>query len=238
MRTFKTTIKTLFAVAVMSIAFSLNTKAQTPPQIEMRATAERQVTPNEIYVTITIKESDYKGKKTLQEMQNRMIGVLKQNRIDIPEALSLNYMGSNVSYKVFSSKIHPKSEATYQLKFNDATIMQKVIYDLEEVDISNIELTRTKYTNDEALITELGVEAIKKAQVQARAYAGVLGQEIGKAISINSWTSQNNPEPRLYKSRAMVSLDENAVDEAGIEPQISIGKINYGVTVTVIFELK
>ncbi len=235
MKTIRTTIKAVLACAIIMFVFSQNVKAQAQPQIEMRATAERQVTPNEIYVSITIKESDYKGKKSLQEMQKSMIDILKKNNIDISKDLTINYMGSNISYKIFSSKVYPKSEATYELKFYDADKMQNVIYELENAGISNIGLTRTKFTNDEALITELGVEAIKKAQAQAIAYATALDQQIGKAININSWTSQNNPEPRMYKSRTM---DTVASEENIAEPQISIGKINYTVTVTVIFELK
>ena len=137
------------------------------PYIDMQAKVEREVAPNELYITIGIKESDYKGKKSLQQMQDILINVLKANNIDIAEDLSLSYMGSNVSYKVFSKRVVPRTQATYILKLQDAATMQKVIYELEEKEITNISLTRTKYTNEDALITELGVEALKKAQEQA-----------------------------------------------------------------------
>lgn len=237
MKTIRTTIKALFVCTLMTFALLQNIYADTPPRIEMRATAERQVTPNEIYVSITARESNYKGKKTLPEIQEIIIKVLKKNNIDVAKNLTINDMGSSISYKIFSSKVHPRSEATYQVKFDDASIMQKVIYELENEGISNIALVRTKYTNDEALITELGVEAIKKAQAQASAYAGAVGQQIGKAININSWTSQNSIEPRMYKSRSMNTVALEEADNT-VEQQVSIGKITYNVTVTVVFELK
>ena len=51
------------------------------PYIEITASAQRKVTPDEIYLTITIKESDYKGKKTLQQMQQTMVDILKKNKV-------------------------------------------------------------------------------------------------------------------------------------------------------------
>lgn len=228
-------------IVITTIALPQRVTAQTQNQqayIDMQARAEREVIPNEIYLTITIKESDYKGKKTLQEMQNAMIGVLKSNKIDIQEALSINYMGSTVSYKLFSSRVTPKSNAKYMLKLNDTETMQKVICDLEEKEISNIELTKTKYTKEEELITELGIEAMKKAQSQARALAGAVDQEIGKALTISSWSSHSAPQPRMYKARNMAMVEESAADITDDSNSIPVGKLTYQVNVNVRFELK
>lgn len=215
-------------------------QVNTQPQINMSTTVEREVTPDELYLRIIISENDYKGKKSLEEMQEAMLGALKENRIDIPECLSLNYMGSEVSYKAFSKKIKPKTQATYTLKLYDAAIMQQVIASLEKRQISNIELTKVKYTKEKELKNEMAVEAMQQAQAEARVLAGAIGQEIGKAISIDSWMNGGQTQPRMYKSRAnaafedAVSLDESVV----VEPVISIGKITYSFRVNVTFELK
>lgn len=228
-------------VATMAIVAATIVSAQNPqvPYINMQASAEQQVTPDEIYISITIKESDYKGKATLQDKQQAMLLVLKKNGINIDECLSLNFMGSNVSYKTFSRKPVPQSQATYILKLNDASIMQNVIYNLEEEQISNIQLIETKYTKEDSIRKELGIQAMKKAQEEAASLAGAVGQEIGKAIIISSWFSQNSPQPRLYKSRNNLdTLEESAIQISNSTPQISIAKITYSVNVDVKFELK
>lgn len=208
--------------------------------IEMQAKSEREVTPDELYISITIKESDYKGKKTLQQMQDAMINVLKANNIDISESLTLDFMGSSVSYRTFSKRVNPRSEAKYILKLSDAGLMQQVIYGLEEKEISNIEFEETKYTKAEQLKTELGVEAMRKAQEQARALAAAVGQDIGKAITISSWMSQSNPQPRMYKTRVMMAagINEDAAEEDNSESTLQISKLTYTVNVSVKFELK
>lgn len=208
------------------------------PYVDISSNATREVTPDEIYLRITIKESDYKGKKSLEEMQDAMIGALKTNRIDIPECLSLNYMGSDVSYKLFSKSIKPKTEATYTLKLNDVGTMQRVIASLEERQISNIDLTKVKYTREKELKTELAIEAMQQAQTEAKVFAGAIGQEIGKALSISSWMNGGEAQPRLYKSRANLMVEESADGTALQTPQFGISKITYNLNVSVRFELK
>lgn len=228
------------AIAAMTLIVPFTVFAQNElPNIDMQAEAQREVTPDELYLSITIKESDYKGKKTLQQQQDAMIGVLKANRIDVPECLTLDFMGSSVDYKTFSKRVAPRTQASYTLKLSDTGIMQKIIYELEEKEITNIQLAKTKFTKEEELITELGIEAMQKAQKQAVAYAGAVGQSIGKAIRVSSWNSSSSPQPRMYKSRNSITIEESAADTAGGLPEsISISKLTYTVHVNVKFELK
>ena len=236
-----TIIGRAIALVAMILILPLTSSAQNEvPNIDMQAEAQREVIPDELYLSIIIKESDYKGKKTLQQQQEAMIGVLKANRIDVPESLTLDFMGSSLDYKTFSKRVAPRSSASYILKLSDAAIMQKIIYELEEKQITNIQLAKTRFTKEEQLITELGVEAMQKAQRQATAYSGAVGQSIGKAIKISSWNTSSSPQPRMYKSRNTILTEESAADTAvGALPEsISISKLTYTVHVNVKFELK
>lgn len=230
--------KILFITAMTALFITpLKSFAQEQPHIDINTTVEREVTPDEIFLRITIDERDYKGKKSLEEMQEALLGTLKANRIEVHEALSLNYMGSEVAYKVFSKEIKPKTEAVYTLKLHDAATMQKVIASLEEVQITNIVLAKMRYSKENELKRTMSVEAMQQAQEEARTLAGAVGQEIGKATSISSWMSKSEEaQPRL-KSR---SLSADAMNIAGSEEpdQININKQTYRLAVNVRFELK
>lgn len=228
-------------VSMLSIATPGCVNAQTTPQpyIDINTSVERKVTPNELFLKIVINESTYKGKKTLEEMQEAMLGALKENRVDIPECLTLNYMGSDISYKAFSNKIKPKTEATYMLKLYDVATMQNIIASLEKRQISNIELVKTNYTKENELKMEMGIEAMQQAQSEAKVLAGAIGQEIGKAMSISSYmNSIGASQPRMYKSRN-ADIDYAVLNESVIAaPEFSIGKTTYTFNVNVRFELK
>lgn len=227
-------------VAMLLFVLPSKSTAQntTEPCIDINTTIEREVTPNELYLMITINEKDYKGKKTLEEMQAAMIGALKANRIDIPECLTLNYMGSEIGYKALSKNIKTQTEATYMLKLNDALTMQNVIASLEERQISDIELVRTRYTAEKELKAEMSIEAMKQAKAEAETLAGAIGQKAGKAITISSWMNSNQSQPRMYKARAQNVSDEAIIGNSVGAPIISIGKTTYRFTVNVRFELK
>ena len=235
-----------FFIATSIIATSLlfltpqKTFAQTETgrYIDISTTVEREVSPDELYLQITIREKDYKSKKNLEEMQEALIGALKVNRIDVPECLTLNYMGSEISYKSFSKNIKAQTEATYMLRLNDVTTMQNVISALEERQISDIELVRTKYTGEKELKEEMGIEAMQLAKAEAQMLAGAIGQEAGKAITISYWMNSGQTQPRLYKARMSNIAEDSAVDNASNAPIISIGKNTYRFTVNVRFELK
>lgn len=233
-------MKRIFLITAIVSMFIAPLKgfAQEEPHVDMNTTVEREVTPDEIYLSITIDESDYKGKKTLEQMQDTLLEVLKKNRIDIQNFLSVNYMGSEIAYKTFSKEIKPKSKAVYTLKLNDAVTMQKVIASLEERQITNIVLARTKYSKENELKSSMGIEAMQQAQEEARTLAGAVGQEIGKAIRISSWMSKDQEtQPRLYKARTG-NLETMNVASEEQTPQISINKITYRFNVSVRFELK
>ena len=235
----KRNVLTIALVTTLLMTFTGNSFAQstTQPYIDMSTTVEREVTPDELYLRITINEKEYKGKKSLEEMQDAMIDALKACRIDISNCLTLNYMDSEISYKAFSKKVMPKTEATYILKLNDATAMQNVISALEEKQISNISLIRTRYTKEKELKAEMGIEAMQQAKAEAQTLAGAIGQEVGKAITISSWTSGNEQQPRMYKARSNASEDSLS-SSAPAMPVIQIGKITYRFNVSVRFELR
>ena len=60
---------------MLSILTSVDANAQENnlPSIDMNTSVKREVTPDEIYLRITINENDYRGRKTLEDMQSAML---------------------------------------------------------------------------------------------------------------------------------------------------------------------
>ena len=72
-----------------------------------------------------------------------------------------------------------------------------------------------------------------------RSLVAAIGQEVGKAIYVNSWGMNEVVSPRNYKAMAArgVVLEEVAVD-AVPAPVLSIAENEYSVDVNVRFEIK
>lgn len=228
------------AVAIIAIApATIWAQTESQPYIMQNITCEQEVTPDELYISITINEKENKGKQSVEELQTKMIKELQSLHIDVEKALTLNFMGSEVSYTTFRRSAVPRTTATYILKLSDADTMQKVVAKLEALGITNISLARTNYSKENEIYNELGAKAMKQAKEAAASLAGAIGQSIGAAISVNSnrYSSGNN-QPRLYKARSNTMLSEVNIDDIADDgPRIEIGKITYNVNVNVKFLL-
>lgn len=238
MRNLENIVKTAIIIFVSVIPTSIWAQAEEKPHVMQYTTCERKVTPDELYLSITINEKDNKGKKSLEDLQSSMITALQRLGINVEKALTLNFMGSEISYTTFKRNINPRTNASYTLKLDNANTMQEVIAHLEAIDITNIQLVKTKYSKADDIYNELGIEAMVMAKKQAETLAGAIGQSIGPALSINSnrYSSESN-RPRLYKARN-TAIEESATSDSYSEPQIEIGEITFSVNVTVKFLLK
>lgn len=233
----KKDITAIIATLLLFAPVTMWAQIDTRPYITQNTTCEKKVTPDELYLSITINEKDNKGKKSVELLQKEMIQALESLGINVEKNLTLNYMGSEISYTTFRRNVTPRTSATYMLKIGNAETMQKVINKLEAQGITNIELARTNYSKEDEIYNELATEAMKKAKQQATTLAEAIGQSIGPAISITSNKySGGNAMPRLYKARNMMMVEESA-DMSIEEPQIEVGKITYTFNVNVKFLL-
>ncbi|MBN2638997.1 MAG: SIMPL domain-containing protein [Bacteroidales bacterium] len=187
----KTILLAIFFLSLISI------QAQTKnfidqPYIETSAKADTLVTPDEIYLNIIISESDTKGKISVEEMANKMEQKLKHLGIDIQKQLTLNDLSSNFKKYFLRSKDVEKTKS-YTLMVHTAVMAGKVIMELEDINIGNVKLDRTAYSQPEKLKLLLRSEAAKKAYEQAVALVEPLGQRVGSAIFISDQTFNERP---------------------------------------------
>ena len=224
------------AIAAFALLIPAIAQSDNHPYIMQNSTCEQKVTPDELYVSITINEKENKGKKSVEQLQQAMIKELEAIGIDVEKSLTLNDMGSEIAYSTFKRSITPRTSATYMLKLGSAATMQRVIDRLEQQGITNIQLMRTSYSKEQEIFLELGTKAMKQAKQEAASLATAIGQSIGPALSINSNKySSGSAMPRMYKTRnAMLESADLAPAE---EPEIEIGKITFTVNVNVKFLL-
>ena len=81
----------------------------------MTGKADREVTPDEIYVRIVINEKDNKGKVSVEQQEKEMFRRLKAAHIDIEKDLVVQDMSSDLQ-TYFLRKNAILSTKTYQLK--------------------------------------------------------------------------------------------------------------------------
>ena len=154
------------------------------PYVETTSKVDSLVTPDRIYLSILISESDTKGKQTVEELEQLMSNKLSEIGIDLKNQLVLSDLSSNFK-KYFLRKQDILKAKSYELKVFDAKTAGRLIYELEGIGISNVDLERTEYSKIEELKLDLKSKAVRKAKLQAEAMLKPLNQKIGNAIFIS-----------------------------------------------------
>ena len=153
------------------------------PYIEVSGRADTSVTPNEIYIRINLSEKDTRDRTPIQELEQKMVNVLRALGLDIEKDLSTSDMMSNFKFYLLKSKDVIKTKS-YTLKVSDAMTASQVFIKLEEIEISNTSIDRVAHSDVDNLRNSMRTKAIAEAKACAIALTKPLNQVIGLAIHI------------------------------------------------------
>ena len=228
----------VFALLAFITLTTTDTSAQelggTIPTVSVNGSSQLKVSPDEIYISIKLDESDTKGKVTLEEQRRSMFAALKKAGVDAEKQLSVVDVNSS-----FYRRRGALAVTQYELKVATAEQVGKVFEALEKAGIPNVNVTRTAYSKMEELRSEARKAAIVNAQQRARELAEAVGQSIGACYEINDYTTAT--QPVVYRSKMMLansaSLDATT-EEA--EPNVEFEQIvvSYNVSAKFLLNLK
>ncbi|MBQ8581894.1 MAG: SIMPL domain-containing protein [Alistipes sp.] len=212
--------KMMFLLAAMVVALSASAQQVEafPSYIEVTGVAEKEVAPNEIFLSITINERDSKGKISIDEQQREMLAALKKLGVKADEQLKMVDLTSS-----YFKRGNALAKAQYELKLGSAAEVAKVWRALDGLGISQVTVQKVSHSDLEKFKAETRSEAIRAARDNARALAEAINQKAGKCFWIADYSS---PVRTVYaaanlKSRAMAeetSFDA-VVEEEGLEFQ-------------------
>lgn len=156
------------------------------PYIETSAAVDTMVVPDRIFLNIMLTEKDTKGRISVEDLELKMEDALQKLGINTKENLSMEDVASN--FKKYFLKAQDVLKAkSYSLMVGDAITAGKVVVTLEDIGISNVQLTRTEYSKSERILLELRAKAISRARLQAEYLTNPLDQRVGRAIFISDF---------------------------------------------------
>jgi hypothetical protein len=234
----------LLAFAFITLnAFAQNNQNQIiRKSISVTGTAEMEIVPDEIYVSITLQEYKEGGNKIVMEtLEKAMREVINTMKID---AKNLTIEGS-YGYRNYIPKKHKQKDfflsKTYQLKMSDLSKYNELIDRLDDEGISQVYISRTHHSKMEEFKKQLKINAIKAAKEKASYLLLAINEQLGEALEVNDQESNENfpmynvRANRMYKAEAMGSAD--AVSNWA-EPAIEMKTIKITCQVNVVFAIK
>ena len=149
--------------------------------IEITGTAETLVTPDEIYISVTLTEKNHK--KTIEEQEQLFLANLKSLGIDTEKEVSVaNFQGSYE--RRFLARNEVEKEKVYQIIVHDGATLSKTFMVLDRLNITNAKITQVSHSEIEKFRRDTKIKSLVVAKEKAKQYAEAIDQQIGNALFI------------------------------------------------------
>ena len=218
------------ALMLTTSLYAQQTNVMDQPYIEVSGQAEVEVVPDKIYVQITI-DGDSKGQETVLQQEKEMVQRFDALGIDVEKKL--------VVQELFNSALKSNKVTTfkmYRLEVNSATQLAHVFQALQAIGIAQAEIESVDVLYKEELIQKIRAEAAQNARQNALVLANALGQELGKALYVQDYST--SPYEYMNMSTRDYAMAEVREVVAEVAPVLEFQKVTFNSSVRVRFLLK
>ncbi|MFF5383233.1 SIMPL domain-containing protein [Pedobacter suwonensis] len=222
----------LALIAFLGLSSAMAQQVDLRRKISVSGTSETEVTPDIIYIGISLKEYlNGKKKVDITELEKQLYaavqkaGIAKEN-LTISNLSSWNY--------TTEKKKNPDFLASkqYRLKVSDLNKFNLILESLDAKGIDNTNIESYDYSKIETLKKELKVKALLAAKEKAAYMVEALGDKLGSVIEIQD--GGDNVMQPVYRNYAMKA----EMADASSAPEIDFKKIKLNFTVNAVFEIK
>lgn len=235
----------LFAItlSVVLALSSLNTKAQQVDlrkKISVSGMAEQEVTPDIIYINISLREylkdGNAKKKVDITTLENQLVNAVQKAGLS-KENLMINNLSSWNYY--YEKKKNPDFLVSkqYRLKVADLNKFNQLMNGIDPKGIMSSNIDSYDYSKMDSLKKELKIKALKAAKEKATYMVEAIGEQLGGVIDIQD-IGDNIYSPTVYRNVAMKTTASDALQGTSVAPEIDFKKIKLSFTVNTVFEIK
>jgi uncharacterized protein len=237
-------LKFLIYAVFVNVYFYAQTPA-TIPFIEVTGTSEMEITPDEIFVSITLRERNDKDKTTMAKLENDLKQILKDLSIPL-ENLTLNEAYADYG-RYRKSKKEVITSKNYTLKLKDVPTLTAVYERLDKMGVEDAYVSKLNHTKILDFTKENRIKAVKAAKEKAEYLAQAVGQTAARALEISERENYVNTMPHQnysYSSLANAVQSYNNVsynsasDSSSGEENIGMTKIKIRSAYYVKYEIK
>lgn len=234
----------IFAVCIMTLSYAQTTNFESNRRVSTRGYAEKEVTPDIVYLSISLKEYFVDG-----NTKNKVdIGTLEKQLYDAAVAIGVKKEDFNIqniySYNYDTSKKKENKQLLqakqYRIKVTNLNGLNNMLDQVDPKGIQSTSISGYDHSQKRQIEKELKVTAVQDARINAEIIASATGDKIGKVLAINDNSSfgWNDilPTPRAYAMTAKAEVGSVAADNSG-SLDISVRPIKLTCNIDGIFEL-
>lgn len=228
---------TLAFVALWSVS-ALAQQVDLRKKITVTGSAETEVTPDIIYISISLKEylkdGNSKKKVELTTLETQLYNAVQKAGLPKESLTILNLSSYAVSPQKKKNPDFLESKQ-YRLKVTDLNKWNEIIDAVDAKGIAYTNIDSYDYSKIEGLKKELKIKALLAAKEKATYMVEALGEKLGSVIDIQEINNEVFPQA-MYRNVAMKAEIADAAGNAA--PEIDFKKIKLNYVMNTVFEIK
>ncbi|MGY4383755.1 uncharacterized protein YggE [Pedobacter sp. UYP24] len=230
----------IFAFVALISVSAVAQQVDLRKKISVSGTSEMEVTPDIIYLSISLKEylkdNNSKKKVDITTLENQLFSAVQKAGLD-KENLTINNL-SSYNYAT-EKKRNPDflTSKQYRLKVTDLNKWNEIIGAVDAKGIAYTNVESYDYSKIEILKKELKIKALQAAKVKAAYLVEALGDKLGSVIDIQEVNNEQYPQP-MYRTNVMMMKAESSDMAGAPAPEIDFKKIKLSYIMNTVFEIK
>lgn len=227
--------KVLFFLTIMFMTMSYGQEVKQIPQINVNGEGKIKVAPDQVCISATVETKGNNAKDIKKQNDEKIDAVLKFiKKMNIPAAdYKTKQVSLNPQYDYEKKKTSYNATQTVEIVLKDLSKYDELMEGLVAQGINRLDNVSFESSKLAQYQTEARKLAIKDAKAKAEDYVSVLGQKVGKAITISDNSQVYHPRP-MYAAMKSMAMDSNAGAE---NETLAIGEIEITANVSVSFIL-
>lgn len=183
MHSFRNFFLLLLFTYSISLQAQIKKESEEKPYIEVIGHAEQEIVPDEIFVSIFIKEK-YIGREklTIDQQEVKLKLSLKGINVDLKNLYLSDAVSDYVRVRWRTKDVLTKK--AYTLKVSSAFQLGQVFEELDKLEITEASIEKVNHSKIDSLKKEVRILAIKAAKTKAEYLLDAIGEHIGKAVII------------------------------------------------------
>lgn len=187
---------------------------QTSPFIEVIGTAEKEIIPNEIIFSITLKEQiDSRNKITIDEQETLFLNELKNQKIDLTK-LSLNNANAH-QLRVRKKTNQLVTQKQFELKLNTIEEVNRALDAFDNANVKSFYIQEMTHSEIEMYRKEVKILALQAAKNKATYLLESINQKVGNALEVIEVSDEASIKGR---SNASFSSEFDSINDIGLKP--------------------
>lgn len=228
--------KTFLILIMMFITASQAQEVKPIPQIAVSGEGKVKAVPDQAFISVTVETKGTNAtnvKKQNDETVEKVIQFIKKSKLP-KEDVQTKRISLNPQYDWEKKKHTYNATQTIEILLKDLSQYDELMDGLVDAGINRINSVEFKTSKLTQYQSEARKLAMKEAKQKAEDYVSVLGQKVGKALTITDNSQTYFPQP-MYEARMMKTA---MADESMPRETLAIGEINIIANVNVSFILE